>query len=84
MVDPEAGGARKAPPDWPYINDWTCSSNGSWTNVIIESIFGIRATLNEGISATPQFGPFDRNAVLKNLRYQGRHYTVTRKGITPG
>jgi hypothetical protein len=80
---PGNGGARKAPPDWPYINDWTCSSNGSWTNVIIESIFGVRASLNEGITAQPQFGPFDRNAVLRNLRYQGHNYTVTRKGIAP-
>ena len=81
VVAPADGGARKAPPDWPYINDWTCSSNGSWTNVIIEAIFGVRATLNQGITAQPQFGRFDRNAVLRNLRYQGRTYTVTRKGI---
>jgi hypothetical protein len=81
VVPAEDGGARKAPPDWPYINDWTCSSNGSWTNVIIEAIFGVRATLNDGISAQPQFGRFDRDAVLRNLRYQGRAYTVTRKGI---
>jgi hypothetical protein len=85
VVPPEAGGARKAPPDWPYINDWACSSNGAWTNVVIDAIFGVRATLNEGITARPQFGEgngqFDRDAVLRNLRYQGRTYTVTRKGI---
>ena len=75
------GGARKAPSEWPYITDWTCSSNGAWTNIIIESIFGVRATLNNGISATPQFGKFDREAVLSNLRYQGKSYTVTRRGI---
>jgi hypothetical protein len=84
VITPDAGGARKAPSEWPYITDWTCSSNGAWTNIIIESIFGVRATLNNGISAAPQFGKFDREAVLSNLRYQGKCYTVTGKGISPG
>jgi hypothetical protein len=83
VVDPEVGGARKAPPDFPYITDWTCSSNGAWCNVVIESLFGVRATLADGITATPQFGKFDRDARLRNLRYQGRSYDVTRNGITP-
>ena len=81
-IDPEAGGARKAPPDWPYITDWTCSSNGAWCNTIIESIFGVRATFKDGITATPQFGEFDPNAVLRNLSYQGKQYIVSRNGIT--
>jgi hypothetical protein len=83
VVAPEDGGAIKAPADWPYITDWTCSSNGSWVNPIIECIFGVRATLGQGITAAPQFGRFDPDAVLRNLRYQGKTYTVTRKGITP-
>jgi hypothetical protein len=82
VIAPDAGGARKAPSEWPYITDWTCSSNGAWTNIIIESIFGVRATMNNGISATPQFGKFDREAVLSNLRYQGKFYMVTRKGLS--
>lgn len=80
-IDPDAGGARKAPPDWPYITDWTCSSNGAWCNIIIESLFGVRATFDRGVSAAPQFGAFDPKAVLRNLSYQGKQYTVTRKGI---
>ncbi|RPI71797.1 MAG: hypothetical protein EHM47_09445, partial [Ignavibacteriales bacterium] len=36
--DPESGGARKSTPDGPYICDWSVSSHGSWTNIIIESI----------------------------------------------
>ncbi|MCS7034041.1 MAG: hypothetical protein NZ561_08610, partial [Phycisphaerae bacterium] len=42
VVPPEAGGAMKAPSDFPYINDWTCASNGAWCNIIIESIFGVQ------------------------------------------
>jgi hypothetical protein len=81
VIAPDAGGARKAPSEWPWITDWTCSSNGAWTNIIIESIFGVRATLNEGISASPQFSRLDPDSVLTNLRCQGKSYTVTRKGI---
>lgn len=81
VVAPEDGGARKAPPDFPYINDWCCSSNGAWCNIIIESIFGVRATFNQGITATPQFGKFDPDARLTNLRYHGKLHRVTRGGI---
>jgi hypothetical protein len=80
VVNPEAGGAIKAPSDFPYINDWTCSSNGAWSNIIIESIFGVRAGMS-GIEARPQFGKFDPNATLRNLRFQGKLYTVTRNGL---
>jgi hypothetical protein len=82
VVPPIDGGARKAPPDFPYITDWTCSSNGSWAAVVIESMFGVRAGLN-GIIAQPQFASFDRDAVLRNLAWRGKRYTVTRKGLQP-
>lgn len=81
VIETEYGGARKAPPDIPYITDWTCSSNGSWASVIIEGIFGVNATLQKGITASPQFGVFDPNAELRNLNYQGTNYTVTKKGL---
>ena len=77
---PEDGGALKAPPDFPYITDWTCSSNGAWTNIFIESIFGVKADL-DGINATPNFGNFDNNARLVGLRHQGKLYDVDVKGL---
>ena len=82
VVPPEDGGARKSPPDWPYIVDWTCSSNGSFCQAIIEGLFGVNATLNEGLTATPRFASFDSSAALRNLRYQGKTYDVTRKGVS--
>ncbi len=81
IIDPDAGGARKAPIDFPYITDWTVSSGGSWVSAIIEGLFGVRATLDKGISAVPQFGPFDPDARLVNLHHQGSLYNVTRDGI---
>jgi len=78
---PEAGGARKAPFEMPYITDWAVSSGGSWVDIIIESIFGVEASIYNGISAQPQFGPFDSKAELHNLAYQGKLYTVNQTGI---
>lgn len=80
VVAAEDGGAIKAPSDFPYINDWTCSSNGAWCNIIIESIFGVRAGLG-GIEARPQFGKFDPKATLRGLRWQGKLYDVDARGL---
>ncbi|MEM9996452.1 MAG: hypothetical protein AAF809_02030 [Bacteroidota bacterium] len=74
------GAATKVPPDEPYINDWTCSSNGSYVNVVIESIFGVRPGLGGPLTAQPQFGPFDPSAELHNVTHQGTRYHITRDG----
>jgi hypothetical protein len=83
IIEPDAGGARKAPIDFPYITDWAVSSGGSWVSAIIEGLFGVNATLAGGISARPQFSTFDPKAELRNLRYQGELYNVSRDGIRP-
>lgn len=77
------GAAAKAPPDFPYINDWACSSNGSWVGVVIESLFGVRAGLDGMLEARPQFGAFDPRAELHDLACAGRRYHVTREGARP-
>ena len=77
------GAATKAPPDEPYINDWTCSSNGSYVNLVVESVFGVRAPLDGPLTAAPQFGPFDPTAELHNVAHQGTLYHVTRDGARP-
>ena len=77
----EMGGARKAIADPPYITDWNSSSNGRWLNVVLESIFGIVAGFDGTITATPRLDAFDPAAVLTNVPYQGRLYTVDRDGI---
>lgn len=75
------GAALKAPPDFPFMCDWAVSGCGCWADIIIESIFGVKATLSKGIDARPQFGDFDPKAELHNLHYQGKLYKVTRKGL---
>lgn len=79
--EPESKGARKSTSDTPFICDWAVSSSGSWTNIIIESIFGVKATLQNGITAEPKFGPFDPKAELINLNYQGKLYSVNKNKI---
>lgn len=83
VVEPEAGGARKAPPDFPYITDWACSSNGAFSAVVIESIFGVAVAPDGTPSARPAFGPFDPGAQLRNLRIGDRYYDVDREGLRP-
>ncbi len=83
VVPGEDGGARKAPADLPYITDWACSSGGAWVNVILESVFGLEATMDAGLTATPRFGGFDPGARLTHIPYQGRLYTADRDGVRP-
>jgi hypothetical protein len=78
----EAGGARKAVSGWPYITDWACSSGGSWTRLVIQGPFGVRAT-TDALTATPRLDGLDPDARLVNLRHAGRLYDVDRTGVHP-
>ena len=80
-IEPDAGGARKAPPTYPWLCDWACSSSGAWLDTVIEGLFGVWASLRDGVQAWPRIDGFDREARLIDLAYQGRLYTVTRDGV---
>jgi hypothetical protein len=83
-VAPEAGGgARKAPSDQPYINDWACVSGCAYLEPVVENLFGIQAGLFGKIAAQPAFGLFDAKAELRNINYQGKAYVATKQGIRP-
>jgi hypothetical protein len=80
-VDPEAGGgARKAPSDEPWINDWACVGGSAFFEPILEGLFGVRAPLDGNLSATPRFAGSDPAAELRGLRYQGKVYHVSARG----
>lgn len=81
VVAPDSGGARKSPGELPYICDWACSSSGAYSSTVVEGIFGVAASLTDGITANPQFDSFDPDAQLLGLGYQGRLYDVDRNGI---
>jgi hypothetical protein len=75
------GGARKAPSDQPYINDWACVSGCAYLEPIVESLFGVNAGLFGTIEAKPNFASFDSKAELRGIRYQGKEYIASAAGI---
>ena len=78
----EHGAAYKCPEDPPYINDWCCISGGAFTDLVIDTIFGVNLSLSDGVSAKPKLADFDPKARLTNLRHQGKNYVVSAKGIS--
>jgi hypothetical protein len=81
VVPPLMGGAYKASNDAPYIEEWCCIAGGAFTEMVIDSIFGVDATLYDDLHATPQLKEFDADAQLDNLHYQGAEYTAGSTGV---
>jgi hypothetical protein len=81
VVSPLKGGAYKGSEDAPYIEDWCVIAGGAFTDLVLESIFGLDATLYGGLRATPQLMAFDPHATLERLRYQGSDYSVSASGV---
>lgn len=75
-----AGGARKAPPQLPYIIDWACSSSGAWIELVIEALFGVSVGLDGSVRASGCVAALDPHAVLRGLRVGERRYDVHADG----
>lgn len=74
------GGARKAPTEWPYINDWTCLAAGNFFESVVLGVFGLEpgyATLG----ARPRLELFDAGAVLHHVPWHGALHRVTARGV---
>lgn len=79
------GGARKAPPQLPYIIDWACSSSGAWVALVIESLFGVQPAVDSSLTGAPFVtggcvGLLDPGAVLRGLRIGDRLFDVQADG----
>jgi len=70
------GGARKG-----TIGAWTMISTGAFPAMIVERLFGVHATLRQGLRQRGYWAGFDPTAELENLPFQGRNYRVTHRGI---
>jgi hypothetical protein len=81
LVATEAGGARKAPSEFPYLTDWACVGGAAWARTVLEGVFGLDATLTDGLKAEPRLDAFDPHARLVNVAYQGDLYTVDATGV---
>lgn len=75
-AEPVAGGARKAPPQVPYLIDWACSSAGSWCELVIRSIFGVQVCLAGDVAVEGCVDQLDPDARLTGLVVQGHVYDV--------
>ncbi|NUU04985.1 hypothetical protein [Leifsonia sp. C5G2] len=75
-----AGGARKAPPQLPYINDWACSSAGAWIALVLESVFGVRSAVDGSVSAVSVAHRLDPDATLAGYAAGGRRYRIHADG----
>jgi hypothetical protein len=74
------GGARKAPPQLPYINDWACSSAGAYVALVIESLFGAVPGLDGLGEVDGCVAELDPTAVLRGLRVGDRLVDVHADG----
>lgn len=74
------GGARKAPPQLPYINDWSCSSAGAWVALVLESVFGVRAGHDGTVTAGGCAQQLDPDATLSGYRVAGTDYRIHADG----
>lgn len=74
------GGARKAPPQLPYIIDWACSSSGAWIELVIESLFGVSVALDGTVTAAGCVAAIDPGATLRGLRVGAQAFDVHADG----
>lgn len=79
-MPPINGGARKAPPQLPYIIDWACSSSGAYVALVIESLFGVDPTIDGLGTVSGCVGELDPRAVLRGLRVGDRLVDVHASG----
>jgi hypothetical protein len=75
-----SGGARKAPPQLPYILDWACSSAGAWVALVIESFFGVDPRLDGTLRVNGCMHLIDPDARLRNVRIGTRLVDVHADG----
>ena len=79
---PVDGGARKAPTEWPYINDWAILCAGGFFDTILLDLFGLEFGYAQ-LGMKPQLSLIDPEAVLENVPYQGKLHRVTANASVP-
>ncbi len=65
-----AGGARKAPTEWPYITDWATMCVGGFFELVVLHLFGLRFEADE-ITSTPNVALPGFEATLENVPFHG-------------
>ena len=70
----EGRAARKAPDAPPHYEEWIDVAGGAYVGTVLEGVFGVRATLFDGIAASSAVAALQPAARFRGLRYQGRQY----------
>lgn len=74
---PFRGGAWKS-----NAGDWTCVATGAYVSMLVESLFGARASVDRGLEwESGSSGLLETGSRLENVPYQGKNYRVTREGV---
>jgi hypothetical protein len=79
-MPPIGAGARKAPPQLPYINDWACSSSGAWVAMVLESVFGMHVSVDGTVTADGCVASLDPEATLSGVRVGDASYRIHADG----
>jgi hypothetical protein len=72
------GGARKAPTEWPYINDWAILCAGGFFETVLLDLFGLDFGYAK-LGTRPQLDGFDPAAVLENVPHHGQLHRIPAK-----
>lgn len=79
---PLKGGAFKCPNDPPYLNEWSCIAGGAFTDMVIDTLFGVELSL-DNLTVTSRLENFDPGAELRGLRQHDKRYIIHRGGAKP-
>lgn len=70
------GGVKKSP-----IGGWSVNATAAFPAMVVEEVFGVRATLRDGLQRRDPLPGLEFTARLDNVPYQGKNYRVTPDSI---
>jgi hypothetical protein len=83
IIGTDQRGSPKAPPQSPYLIDWSCSASGAFVELVIEGFFGLHVPVGGAPRATPRLDHVDPGAKLQRITVAGRRYDVDANGVVP-
>jgi hypothetical protein len=79
----EGKAARKAPDDPPHYEEWVNVAGGAYIGAVLEGLFGVQATLYDGVTASAALAGLQPDARFSGLRYQGQEYDYVGGTLLP-
>jgi hypothetical protein len=79
----EGKAARKAPDDPPHYEEWASVAGGAYIGAVLEGLYGVQATLYDGITVSTALAALQPDARFSGLRYQGQGYDYVGGTLLP-